>query len=104
MTLPNLLTAEVVFAVQPNHYKMITVRVPQGTTLEQAILASGILNFFPAINLHGQGAQNLVGIWGTLKDLTTPVQEGDRIEIYRPLPVSAQEARFKRVKKSRHRG
>ncbi len=49
--------------------------------MEQAIHHSGILKRFPELDL----AVHKVGIFGKLVKLDSPVREGDRIEIYRPI-------------------
>ena len=72
---------------------IIEVMVPRDCTIQQAIETSGVLNEFPSIDL--ENAQ--VGIFGEKKSLHTTVKENDRIEIYRPLLVSAKEARHKRA-------
>ena len=62
------------------------VQVLQGTTVLQAIQASGWLNTFPELYLSDTHAFG-VGIWGRK---TTPghvLREGDRIEICRALLV-----------------
>ncbi|RJG00880.1 RnfH family protein [Noviherbaspirillum sedimenti] len=66
-----------------------------GTTLEQAIRASGILARAPEIDL----AVCKLGIFGKLKPLETILRDRDRIEIYRPLQADPKEARRRRVVK-----
>ena len=39
------------------------------------------------------------GIFGRLVDAATPLRDGDRVEIYRPLKVDPKEARRNRAKK-----
>ncbi len=55
--------------------------VPEGSTVQQAIEISGLLQQFPEINLNNQK----VGIFGKLTKLDSIVEEGQRIEIYRPI-------------------
>ncbi|PWF48660.1 RnfH family protein [Massilia glaciei] len=69
--------------------------VPAGTTIEQAIALSGLLAEFPEIDL----GVNPVGIYSKKKPLDTPLQEHDRIEIYRPLLADPKESRRKRAEK-----
>lgn len=92
---------EVVYAAV-NSQKLLSLTVQSGTTVQEAIRLSGILDLFPEINLTKQK----VGIFSELVSLETPVQYGDRIEIYRPLLVDPKDARRKRdvnvkVKKAR---
>lgn len=58
--------------------------VPAGSTVQDAIEASGVLAEFPSINLE----VNEVGIFGTIATLDTLLEEGDRVEIYRPIRIN----------------
>ncbi len=55
--------------------------MPDGSTVQDAILRSGILDQFPEIDL----ARNEVGIFGKLTKLDAPLADGNRVEIYRPI-------------------
>lgn len=59
----------------------IPVTLPEGSSVEEAISASGILSRYPAIDL----SQQKVGIFGKFTKLDTLLNEGDRVEIYRPI-------------------
>lgn len=59
------------------------LEVPDGSTVEETINISGVLKQFPEIDLDNQK----VGIFGKLSKLDAPVQEGDRVEIYRKITV-----------------
>jgi putative ubiquitin-RnfH superfamily antitoxin RatB of RatAB toxin-antitoxin module len=71
------------------------MRVAIGTTVGQAIEASGVLARFPDINLVSQP----VGIYGKKKTLETILREHDRVEIYRPLLADPKDSRRKRAAK-----
>lgn len=62
------------------------VEVPKGATIRDAIAASGILNKFPEIDLETQK----VGIFGKLSDIDSVVDDGDRVEIYRPITADPE--------------
>jgi hypothetical protein len=68
------------------------LKVPAGTTLEQAIAASGVLEEVPGIDL----ATMPVGIYARKKTLDTVLREHDRVEIYRPLIADPKNARRRR--------
>jgi len=74
------------------------VSIPAGTAVRAALLASGIGEEFPELDL----AECPVGIFG--KVITDPdvrqVQVGDRIEIYRPLLADPKEVRRLRAAKA----
>jgi putative ubiquitin-RnfH superfamily antitoxin RatB of RatAB toxin-antitoxin module len=93
MTKDSEIEVEVVF-VGTQGDKICPVKLPLGATIKQAIEHSGILHFFPTINLD----QHRVGIFGKMKTLETMLQQGDQVEIYRPLTQSALDARKARVK------
>ena len=69
--------------------------VEQGTTIEQAIALSGMLQQIPGIDL----ALQPVGLYGKKRPLDTVLRERDRIEIYRPLVADPKESRRKRANK-----
>ena len=69
--------------------------VAPGTTIVQAIEASGVLEAFPDINLATQP----VGIYGKKKPPETVLRPRDRIEIYRPLVADPKDSRRRRAAK-----
>jgi len=85
---------EVAYAT-PEKQLIISVNLPLGSTIGEAIQQSGIKQRFPEIDLQHQA----VGIFSQLKSLNDLVQEGDRIEIYRPLYLDPKEARKMKAKK-----
>lgn len=76
------------------------VEVPAGTSILQAIAASGLVRACPEVDPNTMR----VGIFGKLKTLDTVVREGDRVEVYRPLTADPKQARRKRVQKTRATG
>jgi len=70
---------------------IIELSVADGTTIQEAIQRSGILNRYPDIDLRRQG----VGVFGQARALDYCPRTGDRIEIYRPLVLDPKEARRK---------
>jgi putative ubiquitin-RnfH superfamily antitoxin RatB of RatAB toxin-antitoxin module len=71
------------------------LEVAPGTTIGQAIEASGVLAAFPEINLVTQP----VGIFAKKKTLDTVLRARDRVEIYRPLVADPKDSRRKRAAK-----
>jgi hypothetical protein len=69
------------------------LHLPSGSTVGEAIRASGLLAQCPEIDMN----RNRVGILGRLARLDTPLQNGDRVEIYRPLNTDPKEARRRRA-------
>jgi putative ubiquitin-RnfH superfamily antitoxin RatB of RatAB toxin-antitoxin module len=69
--------------------------VALGTTIEQAIVQSGVLEDIAGIDLAVQP----VGLYGKKRPLDTLLRERDRIEIYRPLVADPKESRRRRADK-----
>jgi uncharacterized protein len=69
-------------------FKQVWLRleVPDGSTVREAIEFSGILEQFPEIDLDVQQ----VGVFGKLTRLTAAIEEGWRIEIYRPITADPE--------------
>lgn len=90
------LNIEVTYAL-PEKQFLLSVKVKEGTTIEEAILASGIFALRDDIDLK----KNKIGIYSRPAKLTDLVQDGDRVEIYRPLIADPKELRRKRAEKSK---
>lgn len=71
----------------------LRLEVPDDSTVEQAIVLSGLLTRYPEIDLNKQK----VGIFGKLAKLDTVVQEGDRVEIYRQITVDPTMVKRRRL-------
>ncbi|MGZ8950251.1 MAG: RnfH family protein, partial [Methylobacter sp.] len=65
---------------------------PDNSTIEETINLSGVLKLYPEINLSSQK----VGIFGKIAALDTPVNDGDRVEIYRQITVDPQTVQRRR--------
>lgn len=65
----------------PQQQVWMTIEVPDGATVKDAIERSGILRQFPAIDL----GQQKVGVFSKLTRLDAVLEDGDRVEIYRPV-------------------
>lgn len=70
----------VVYAT-PAKQLWLNLDVPEGSTVKDAIEKSGILKQFPEIDL----ATQKVGVYGKATTLDAVVEEGTRVEIYRPM-------------------
>ena len=88
----NEILVEVAYAL-PQQQLIVELMVPQGTTAEQAVQQSRILQKFPEIDL----AQNKLGIFGKLVKADTVLREHDRVEIYRALIADPKEVRRQRA-------
>lgn len=95
----NNIQIEVVYGL-PHRQELISLVVNAGASVEQGIMASGILFEFDDIDL----AVNKVGIWNRSAKLTDILQPFDRIEIYRPLIADPKEVRKRRAEKAKEEG
>lgn len=93
--MPGKIVVEVAYALPQKQY-LQRVTLEEGATVEQAILASGILTLRDDIDL----TKNKVGIYSRPVKLQDVVQDGDRVEIYRPLIADPKELRRQRAEKS----
>ena len=87
----DLMHVEVAYA-RPDQQVILQLDVPKGTTVEQAINESGVLETYEEIDL----GKNKVGIFGKLAKRDAELKEGDRVEIYRPLIADPKEVRRQR--------
>jgi hypothetical protein len=68
---------------EPGQQFWLTLDVPEGSTAQKAIELSGILTRCPHLNLK----KHKIGIFGKIAKLTAPLEDGDRVEIYRPITI-----------------
>lgn len=87
---------EVVYALPERQY-LRTVKVEEGSSVEQAIVASGLLELRKDIDLKN----NKVGVYSRPVKLSDVLSDGDRIEIYRPLIADPKELRRLRAERSK---
>lgn len=90
-----VINVEVAYAT-PKAQVLNNLTLPLGSTAEQAINASNILQQFPEIDLSKQK----IGIFSSVCTLNKTLHDGDRVEIYRPLQQDPMTARRNRVHKS----
>jgi uncharacterized protein len=83
---------EVTYA-RPERQDVIELKLPEGSTIGQAIEASGLLQRYPELDL----AKLKVGVYGKLGRVDTVLRERDRVEIYRPLIADPKEVRKQRA-------
>lgn len=83
---------EIAYA-KPEVQIIVPVKVPLGTTADQAIQLSGILEDFPDIDL----AKNKIGIFSKLVTGDKVLRDKDRVEIYRPLIADPKQVRKQRA-------
>jgi putative ubiquitin-RnfH superfamily antitoxin RatB of RatAB toxin-antitoxin module len=86
------LRVEVVYAL-PGAQDAVSLEIAPGSTLRDAVQASGLIARHPEIDLDRQK----IGVYGKVKAADAPAAQGDRIEVYRALLVEPKEARRRRA-------
>ena len=92
----SILWIEVVYAL-PGRQALRRVSLHEGSTVEDALRASGFLAEFPEIDAL------CVGIFGRPAPRDAVLHDRDRVEIYRPLKADPKEARRVRATRKRAR-
>jgi len=86
------ISVEVIYA-RRDKAERVPVKLPEGSTVAQAIEFSGLLQKLPEIDL----GKLKVGIYAKLVKLDQPLRDRDRVEIYRPLIADPKEVRRQRA-------
>jgi putative ubiquitin-RnfH superfamily antitoxin RatB of RatAB toxin-antitoxin module len=89
------LRCEVAYAL-PERQSVVELTLEEGATAADAVAASGLLSAHSELG-HDQ---LVLGIFGARVVPDRVLQDGDRVEIYRPLRVDARAARRERARKS----
>jgi putative ubiquitin-RnfH superfamily antitoxin RatB of RatAB toxin-antitoxin module len=91
-----MLNVEVAYA-RPDRQEVLSVKVPEGASMREAVVLSGILDIFPEIEPDTID----MGIFGKFikNPGTHELREGDRVELYRPLKIDPKQARLNRARK-----
>lgn len=74
---------------KPERQFWMTLDLPEGATIREAIEGSTLLNQFPEIDLGRQK----VGVYGKIVPLETRLADGDRVEVYRALTADPKTLR-----------
>jgi putative ubiquitin-RnfH superfamily antitoxin RatB of RatAB toxin-antitoxin module len=85
-------SVEIVLAT-PERQVLLAMTVNKGATVDEVIAASGIASRFPELAVEAMPA----GIWGKPAARESTVNDGDRVELYRPLEIDPREARRQRA-------
>lgn len=86
------LLVEVAYALR-DEQELIALEIEEGASVREAIERSGILRHYPGIEL----ARGRVGIFGRQVEFDALLQDGDRVEIYRPLVADPKQVRRERA-------
>jgi putative ubiquitin-RnfH superfamily antitoxin RatB of RatAB toxin-antitoxin module len=92
INMAEMINVEVCYAL-PEKAQLVSVKLPSGATLQQALEASGLLQKHPEIDLK----KNKFGIFAKLSKVDSVLRDKDRVEIYRPLIADPKEVRKQRA-------
>ena len=98
--MPADLRISVVWSPGPRQIREVHVTLQPGSTVADAVQASGVLAAFPAID----PGTAVLGVWGRKTRPGHVLRDGDRVEIYRPLRVDPKVARRERFNQQGARG
>lgn len=93
--MPDRLRVTVTFSPRPREVREWELALPPGSSVADAIAASGLRSEFPALDLPALG----VGVWGRKAGPQQPLRDQDRVEVYRPLQVDPKVARRERFRR-----
>jgi putative ubiquitin-RnfH superfamily antitoxin RatB of RatAB toxin-antitoxin module len=84
-----MMKVEVVMA-WPRRHEAVALELPENATLAQAIEKAGLA-----------GSMDVTGyaIFGVNAEVTTPLRDGDRVELLRALQIDPKDARRRRASK-----
>ncbi|TAK72211.1 MAG: RnfH family protein [Betaproteobacteria bacterium] len=85
---------EVVYAL-PDKQERVLLNLPPGSTVLDAVQASGLLQRLPPLE------PGCFGVWGRAVTPKTRLRDQDRVEIYRRLIADPKEVRRERAAKAR---
>lgn len=91
-----LLSIDVVYA-KPERQELVHLKLAPGSTLKQAVEASGLLQRYPELDPE----KLKLGVYSKLSKPDAPLRDRDRVEIYRPLIADPKEVRKKRAEEGK---
>jgi len=89
-----VIRVEVVYARRDGS-DVVTVQLPAGATVRDALAAAGITT------RHADADLRALGVYGKRVRADAPLADGDRVEIYRPLLLDPKERRRQRAARRR---
>lgn len=85
---------EVAYA-RPERQHLVELEVAVGTTAGEAVRSSGLLDEYPALDTAD------IGVFGEPVAASHVLEDGDRVEIYRPLVADPRDVRRERARRGK---
>lgn len=89
-----------VAAVLPGRQQLVTLHLPVGSTVQDALIAANLSRVMPGLAI----VPDRIGIFGRPCSPEQVLKDGDRVEIYRPLKADPKEVRRQLAAIERQRG
>lgn len=80
----------------PERQEVVELELPAGATVGDAVGAARLPERFPGLDV----AAFTLGVWSRPCRADTPLRDGDRVELYRPLQADAKARRRARAQLS----
>lgn len=88
------LRVQVAVGVAPREVRVMRLSLPEGSTVRDALLQSGVFNDVPGLSQDSIAAGEwTVAVWGRRERAGRVLRDQDRIEVVRGLQVDPKEAR-----------
>ncbi len=94
------LVGVLVVLAEPARHRVVPLRLPQGATVADAVASSGLLAGHAASECDSLA----FGIFGKVVDEVRRLEDGDRVEILRPLPQDPKSRRRTLAREGRTMG
>lgn len=78
----------------PGLQEVIDLEMPEGSAVADALIAAKVAQRYPQLDI----AALRLGIWSRSCEAVTALRDGDRVEIYRPLPEDPKAMRRSRAR------
>jgi putative ubiquitin-RnfH superfamily antitoxin RatB of RatAB toxin-antitoxin module len=90
---------EVAVGVAPRDVRLVRLSLPAGSTVRDALRASGLFGLIEGLSEDALGAGRWsVGVWGRKERPGHALRDRDRVEVVRGLNVDPKEARRERYR------
>jgi putative ubiquitin-RnfH superfamily antitoxin RatB of RatAB toxin-antitoxin module len=90
---------EVALAAEPRRVDCVALQLPLGSTVADAVQASGLLPRHGLVGLDGLA----LAVWGRAVNAGSALRDRDRVELLRPLQVDPKESRRLRYRSQAER-
>jgi uncharacterized protein len=90
----DVISVQVAVGVAPREVRVVSLTLPAGSTVRDAVRASGLLDTVSGLSEDGLASGDwTVGVWGRKERPGHELRDRDRVELVRGLQVDPKEAR-----------